>query len=445
MELQSKQDRMPYNPYPLGVWNVKGLSPTAKAVLGCLGAHSNYLGETLLGIERKDADGEPIGGLVWKTGWKPTEVKDAIKEISLAGRISREGRRGSKWGRNSSRTKIWLTAEELTKAGAEDLSPYPVKTPEEIAVIAEANKAAAKVRSEKKRVAMRRALRRGQGGALQGDAAAMPQQCHGYARSTAAERLTSSSQQPSGDQLMSRLATTQQPPHGHEPAVILPSWRDLQEHSEPPGSPKTENVSLCPPRKEGKTNPPPCRAEDTMGPAAAVRPSLRVALKEEVAAKLRFFGCPPKVLEMLEAHTKIAAILNGDTPNGCSNPVSAYATIAARPANAKFAKLWMPKAGGTLTGEDADFLEASLFHRQKLEQMSPEQLEHEDAESWWVGLAKERKQAYFKDGDTPWIRQKHDEGDSIDCLALWKRDRETCTSWYAKQWRKTRGLAAVGA
>ena len=392
--MSKERERRPYNPYPLGVWNVKGLSPTAKAVLGCLGAHSNYLGETLLGIERKDADGELIGGLVWKTDWKPTAVKDAIKEISLAGRISREDRGGSKWGRNSSRTKIWLTAEELTKAGAEELSLYPVKTLEEIAVIAEANKAAAKVRSEKKHVAMRSALRRGQGGALQGDAAAMPQQCHGNARSTAAERLISSSQQPSGDQLMSRLATTQQPPHGHEPAVILPSWRDLQESSEPPASPKPENRSLRPSRKEGKTNPPPCRAETTMGPAAA-RPSLRVTLKPEVVAKLRSAGCPPKVLILLEGYTKIATILNGDVPGGCSNPVKAYAKFARN--NPKFGEMWMPARNGSQAGSDDDIDGYDAFEREEMRQranMTDEEREWERAEWWWFQLTVEQQKQY---------------------------------------------------
>src|SRR5690242_20408996 len=151
MDTSTPTERKPYNPYPLGVWNVEGISSTAQSVLGCLGAHSSYLGETLIGIERKDDEGAVVGGLVKKTKLSKRAVYDGLQELYTTGRISREDRTGNKWGRTSSRTKIWLTAEELKKAGAEDLSFYPAKTQEEIEATALANKSAVRVRSEKYR------------------------------------------------------------------------------------------------------------------------------------------------------------------------------------------------------------------------------------------------------------------------------------------------------
>jgi hypothetical protein len=67
---------------------------------------------------------------------------------------------------------------------------------------------------------------------------------------------------------------------------------------------------------------------------------MAIHLKPEVAAVLLAAGCPSSVLRRLESYTKMATILNGDAPGGCSNPVSAYATFAKR--NPEFAKLWLP-------------------------------------------------------------------------------------------------------
>jgi hypothetical protein len=430
MSTSEKTERKPYNPYPLGVWNVEGISPTAQAVLGCLGAHSNYLGETLLGIERKDDKGAIIGGLVKKTKLSKRAVYDGLEEIYTKGRVSRDDRRGGKWGRNSSRTKIWLTAEELTKAGAEDLSLYPVKTHEEIAAKAESNKAAAAVRSAKMRAAK---VARASGSA------------HKQSKSTCNKDTESQSYGAGGAQLMVQQAQSHGAPRLHEPSVTLPSLGDLQESSKPTASPKPETRSLCSPKKEGKKTQDALSGDPQLVKDAAVRPTLRVTLKPEVVAKLRAYGCPPPVLDKLELYTKMASILNGNgSGKSCSNPVTAYATFAKR--NPEFAKLWMPKQKSeTLNGDDGDFLEEMMISELAKARQTPEQAQREDAMYWWAGKTLEQRKAYpVRHTEKEMFGEMVGSYDEGEMVKAYLHEMETGNSYEAKQWRKQKGIA-VGA
>lgn len=56
MTKKFSKDKQPWNPFPLAVLDVRGISPCAKAVLIVLGARSNYKGETCVGHRRLQAD-----------------------------------------------------------------------------------------------------------------------------------------------------------------------------------------------------------------------------------------------------------------------------------------------------------------------------------------------------------------------------------------------------
>jgi hypothetical protein len=186
----------------------------------------------------------------------------------------------------------------------------------------------------------------------------------------------------------------------------------------------------------------------TVGSAVA-RPSLRVTLKEEVAATLRLHGCPPAVLNLLELYTHFANILNGNTPSGCSNPVTAYATFAGR--NPKFANLWMPTAKSeTLTGEDSDFVEEALFMKKKREQQAPEERDREDSSTWFcVKFVSPLSKAQPEDFGIRTVEDPNVPGcesyDKDDILNAYLHEMRTANTYLAKQWREQRGIEEEAA
>lgn len=419
MDTSTPTERKPYNPYPLGVWNVEGISSTAQSVLGCLGAHSSYLGETLIGIERKDDEGAVVGGLVKKTKLSKRAVYDGLQELYTTGRISREDRTGNKWGRTSSRTKIWLTAEELKKAGAEDLSFYPAKTQEEIEATALANKSAVRVRSEKYRNSKE-------------------------ANSGRTQRTQSESQGAGGAQLTVQEAQSQGAPATHEPSgVNLPSL-NLQESFEPCQK-QNQNLVRSAPKKEGKDKPkyksntpvlpdgnpkgaPPRPLADRVTHASVVR------MKPKVRAMFVAHRCPVNVIAELETHaTKMVTIFNGETEGGCDNPITSYMTFAVN--NPRWKALWYPGEQGLYE----DFSEAAVRERRdrqwEKDHRTEEQQDAIDAEDWWVDLSLEQRDV-FKSG---LIKVVDEHGFKMDsAIEIWRREREACQSVYAKMWRRKR-------
>lgn len=422
MDTSTQTERKPYNPYPLGVWNVAGISSTAQSVLGCLGVHSNYLGDTIIGVER----------LVAKTKLSKRAVYKGLQELYGKGRISREDRPGHKWGRTSSRTRIWLTAEELTKAGAEDLSAYPAKTPEEIAVVAEKNKAVFRVRSEKNQK-----VKEGAG-----------------TNSGCTTCAMSSSQGAGGAHLMVQQVQSHGAPCAPEPSGFnLPSF-NLQESLKPPvqKQPLGRSASTKEGKSKGNGNPTvlsdgkqvktaPCRPL-----ADRVNHGTVVAMKPEVRAMFIAHRCPLNVIAELETHaTKMVTIFNDETDGGCDNPITSYMTFATN--NPKWKALWYPGEQGLYE----DFSEAAVRQRRDAHwektHRTEEQQDAIDAENWWMDLSLEQRGA-FKSG---LVRVVDEDGFKVDsAIEVWRRERETCQSAFARMWRRKRDkkqkeLAAAAA
>lgn len=172
----------------------------------------------------------------------------------------------------------------------------------------------------------------------------------------------------------------------------------------------------------------------------------RVKLMPHVVETLKAHGCPEKLIATLETYTKMAAILNGKgAGESCTNILTAYMTFAEH--NPEFFKYWNPGkkyhtaeafSHGEVEGRRAEFARKS--------KLTPDQLnaeeDEENAESWWVSLnsieEKAAQEVVYAKGVVKKVDKRGNETDSYDMVAMWRRDRETCKSWVAKQWRKKR-------
>ena len=174
----------------------------------------------------------------------------------------------------------------------------------------------------------------------------------------------------------------------------------LKSSSIPPASPENQpqEDSLRSERMKGKPNHgaplTPCakpqESEKVPRPAPVVsqNPS---PLKSETQGKLKAAGAPPELFSALNGYTKIVTILNGDTPTGCSNPVTAYATFARN--NPKFAEIWTPvfNAQGFI---DADFFDDAVSReilREMNANMTDKERELTRAQWWWGNLEIEKR------------------------------------------------------
>jgi hypothetical protein len=92
--------------------------------------------------------------------------------------------------------------------------------------------------------------------------------------------------------------------------------------------------------------------------------------------KLKAAGIPGEDFRKLTGYTKIVDTLNGEGKGGCSNPITAWATIAK---NNPRLGLTMPVASGSHTGSDSDWISASnqqvLREMRALDALSPEEKE----------------------------------------------------------------------
>lgn len=183
----------------------------------------------------------------------------------------------------------------------------------------------------------------------------------------------------------------------------------------------------------------------------AVRPKALVELKPEVVAKLRAFGCPDSCLDLIQRHTMIATILNGETPGGCSNPVTAYATIAGR--NPKFARLWMPNLSPQkeILGSSEQEVEDMVAMKKHLDSMPLEERDYRAAQYWQMGFTLEQKKALGlfatapgHDGDTC----KNELGICKACDAVHRKNlveaytvaMSTGKGSAAQAWRREHGI-----
>jgi hypothetical protein len=80
-----RSDKQPWNPFPLAVLTVEGISRGAAHVLTVLGARSNYKGEVCVGHR----------GLVRDCKSSKQYVTDALKELYDEGIVQRHPRKRS--------------------------------------------------------------------------------------------------------------------------------------------------------------------------------------------------------------------------------------------------------------------------------------------------------------------------------------------------------------
>lgn len=197
-------------------------------------------------------------------------------------------------------------------------------------------------------------------------------------------------------------------------------------------------------------------------PEKEVRPKKVVLLKPEVREYFRSMGAPQRLLDKIEGgYTFIATILNGDTPGGCSNPLTAYASIAEN--NPVFAKIWMPTLGGKqVVADNAEEAEAMLAMRAKRDSMTADEKDREDSKFWFVSKRSwhEIQKKHGKDSEDP--AKTYDipeaEYESNDLmgdmetkasekrrlaaiLQAYLKEMQTGSTYEAKKWREKRGVS----
>lgn len=118
MRMSNKQEKRPYNPYHLATgFAAKSLPDKVTAsVFARLGAHTDFLGTTTVGIET----------LMAETLYSHGRVCDAIETLKRLKRITKVARYhpGKGRGRSTSVTRLHCTAEELERAGASQENFY---------------------------------------------------------------------------------------------------------------------------------------------------------------------------------------------------------------------------------------------------------------------------------------------------------------------------------
>jgi len=101
-----KEQRKPWNPYPLAALKAAGLSPCAKQVFTALAARSNYFGEVYTGIK----------GLMVDTSGSHGYVTNGLKELYEKGRLKKAKARYRRGGKSDLKTVV-CSREEIMASG----------------------------------------------------------------------------------------------------------------------------------------------------------------------------------------------------------------------------------------------------------------------------------------------------------------------------------------
>jgi len=342
--MPKETERRPYNPHALAGGYAALTLPDRKTafVFSRLCAHAGWTGNTTLSIL----------GLMDETKFSHGAVSSAIETLKNLGRITKKPRGigGQQGGRQTAVTTVYCTEQELRDAGASEENYFG---------------------------------KGGKAGLFKVQNAPIQSPKRAYSKSKAeAFKVQRVGLEPFESAFPSL-------PGEREPLQKNPGEKPA---SPPQGKKENQNQ---PREAAGKGSLPP--EKPPVADAAAIRPAIRCRLKDEVAAKLRAAGCPPKVLGMLEGYTKMATILNGDAPDGCSNPVAAYAKFARN--NPKFGEMWTPTLkDGSYDDEDAMEAENTRLQKASREaeeaKLTPEERQRrsdeEDAMCWWAGLTMEQ-------------------------------------------------------